>query len=51
MNSSQRYSLFGHPVTRRAYLWSWLICPGLALIIYLSTRERGTEPIRFAEGN
>ncbi len=40
MNSSPEYSLFGHAVTRRLFYWSIFLCPGLALMIWLSTRSR-----------
>ncbi len=40
MNSSHPYFFFNLPVSRRAYVWSWLLCPGVAVVIYLSTRSR-----------
>lgn len=40
MNTPLEYSLFGHPVSRRLFVWSIFLCPGLALAIYLSTRSR-----------
>lgn len=40
MNTPSEYTLFGHAVTRRLFYWSVLLCPGLALMIYLSTRSR-----------
>jgi hypothetical protein len=40
MNTHAEYTLFGHAVTRRLFYWSVLLCPGLALMIYLSTRSR-----------
>jgi hypothetical protein len=41
MNITHEYSLFGHAVTRRAFYWSIFLCPGLAMMIWLSTRSRG----------
>jgi len=43
MNTPLEYSLFGHPVSRRLFYWSIFLCPGLALMIYLSTRSRRTS--------
>jgi hypothetical protein len=40
MKKTNPYTLFGQPVPRRAFYWSILLCPGLALMIYLSTRSR-----------
>lgn len=40
MNTPTDYTLFGHAVTRRMFYWSIFLCPGLALMIYLSTRSR-----------
>lgn len=40
MNKTNEYTLFGHAVSRRAFFWSLLLCPGLALMIYLSTHSR-----------
>lgn len=41
MNPSSDYTLFGHPVSRRLFYWSLFLCPGLALVIWLSSRSRG----------
>lgn len=43
MNTPTDYTLFGHAVTRRMFYWSIFLCPGLALMIWLSTRSRGTS--------
>jgi hypothetical protein len=40
MNTPSDYTLFGHAVPRRMFYWSVFLCPGLALMIYLSTRSR-----------
>ncbi len=40
MTALTEYTLFGHAVTRRQFYWSIFLCPGLALLIYLSTRSR-----------
>lgn len=40
MNNNNEYTLFGYPVPRRAFYWSIFLCPGLALMIYMSTKSR-----------
>ena len=40
MNAPIEYTLFGHAVSPRMFYWSVFLCPGLALMIYLSTRSR-----------
>jgi hypothetical protein len=42
MNSPHPYCLFGLPVSRRAFFWSLVLCPGLALAILLSTWSRAS---------
>ncbi len=46
MNTPTEYTLFGHAVTRRMFYWSIFLCPGLALMIYLSTRSRVEGDLR-----
>lgn len=40
MNATISYNLFSCHVSRRLFYWSLFLCPGLALVIYLSTRSR-----------
>lgn len=41
MTTPTGYTLFGHAVTRRMFYWSLFLCPGLVLMIYVSSRSRG----------
>ena len=40
MNQPTDLTLFGYAIPRRAFYWSLFLFPGLAVVIYLSTRSR-----------
>lgn len=35
------YTLFNQTISRRAYIWLWFLCPGLALAFMLNSRRVG----------